>query len=38
MELYDKADFEHNGLQLNFVKSLPLKYSQNTEELFHGCQ
>ena len=32
MELYDKADFEQNGLQLNFIKSLPLKYPQNTDE------
>ena len=32
MELYDKVDFEQNGLQLNFIKSMPLNYSQNTKE------
>lgn len=32
MELYDKEDFKNNGIQLNFIKSNPIKYKQFENE------
>ena len=32
VDLYDKEDFKNNGIQLNFIKSNPIKYKQFENE------
>jgi len=32
VDLYDKEDFKNNGIQLNFIKSNPIKYNQFENE------